>query len=320
MNWALGALLLFLLLCSAFGEDDMPNGIIPPRNITSPGFIIAESDGGLSNRLRTLAAYMYVGQLRYEGASCIFVWDVNDACPGHFLELFDPIDSVVFVTNTSKILFEPHAKVIFQNSLAVFGWIMQMYGIPRNRFGHPSWHQIEVKMYSQFMPRRSIMTKVMDYVQAHNICNSSAFHLRATDLARILAKNRKPVNIGAFQYFVATRPEGESVFMMTDSPEQQRAFLHQFGPQKLLVYRMIPDVSQQIAVSSLAREGNAVGSNLTGNHSLPDEHRFTTLEHTLIDVLIAAHAKEFKSAMFSSLSDLVRMYSFIGKKKWGWCT
>jgi hypothetical protein len=32
-------------------EEDLSN-IIPPKNLTDPGFIIAESDSGLSNRLR----------------------------------------------------------------------------------------------------------------------------------------------------------------------------------------------------------------------------------------------------------------------------
>ena len=47
--------------------------------------------------------------------------------------------------------------------------------------------------------------------------------------------------------------------------------------------------------------------------------RYTTLEHTLIDVLIAAHASKFHPSGFSSMSDLVQMFSRIGKEKYGWC-
>ena len=39
--------------------------------------------------------------------------------------------------------------------------------------------------------------------------------------------------------------------------------------------------------------------------SLPKQYRYTTLETTLADALIAAHAEDFKGAMFSSLTDLV---------------
>jgi hypothetical protein len=52
---------------------------------------------------------------------------------------------------------------------------------------------------------------------------------------------------------------------------------------------------------------------------LAADHRYTSIEHTLIDVLIAAHSKTFKPGAFSSLSDLVSMFSKIGKKERGWC-
>ena len=64
-------------------------------------------------------------------------------------------------------------------------------------------------------------------------------------------------------------------------------------------------------ISSLGFNNSSVG--------IPEDYRFTTLEHTLIDVLIAAHAKSFKAAMFSSLSDLVSIFANIGRKDLGWC-
>ena len=52
--------------------------------------------------------------------------------------------------------------------------------------------------------------------------------------------------------------------------------------------------------------------------SRPVDYRHTTLEHTIIDVLIAAHTKHFKPSLYSSLSDLVRNYHAIGKHDWNW--
>ena len=60
------------------------------------GYILAESNGGLSNRLRVLASYIHVGQANYAGAHLVFIWDVNQACPGHFLEVFKPIPGNYF--------------------------------------------------------------------------------------------------------------------------------------------------------------------------------------------------------------------------------
>ena len=109
------------------------------------GFIVAGSDGGLSNRLRALVAYMHVAKVKYNNAelgnsfnslryfiillfSCflsrsymhnfciVFVWDVNAACPGHFLEIFRPLDGVTFIKNASRPSFEPSAKASFSNT------------------------------------------------------------------------------------------------------------------------------------------------------------------------------------------------------------
>jgi hypothetical protein len=44
-------------------------------------YIVAESTSGLSNRLRVLAAYMYVGEFKFN-AKLAFIWDYTSACPG----------------------------------------------------------------------------------------------------------------------------------------------------------------------------------------------------------------------------------------------
>ena len=51
-----------------------------------------------------------------------------------------------------------------------------------------------------------------------------------------------------------------------------------------------------------------LSTNITKS-TLPLDFRFTSLKHTLIDILIAAHADAFKGTPFSSVSELVRMFS-----------
>ena len=53
-------LLLYTMRCIS---SDNPTAIVPPMNISDPGYLLAESDGGLGNRLRVLAAYMYIGKV-----------------------------------------------------------------------------------------------------------------------------------------------------------------------------------------------------------------------------------------------------------------
>lgn len=307
-------------------RTDNPTSIVQPYDGPDPGYIIAESTSGLSNRLRVLAAYMYIGEYKFHGAHTVFIWDKTNACPGHFLSLFEPIPNVIFATNSSRYVLDKHAKIVYENSYAVFNWIMQMNNIPKSRFGLPSWAEIERRMYSRYLPNREIMQKVGQFVDRYNICNSSAMHMRTTDLDRQMGE-RKRTNFQSYFKFVESRPAEERVFLLTDDPKTQRVFLNKYGGDKVLVYSEIAEAHRQPPLVLLSSSGSGKG---TGNGTaaaspphataLAEDHRFTSLEHTLIDVLIAAHAKVFKPSGFSSLSDLVRMFESIGKQDRGWCS
>ena len=77
MGSIIGVLLLIRLV-----ESDNPTAIVAPYSGTDPGYILAESDGGLSNRLRVLAAYMYIAEAKYEGAHLAvrIALDFQDFC------------------------------------------------------------------------------------------------------------------------------------------------------------------------------------------------------------------------------------------------
>jgi hypothetical protein len=190
---------------------------------------------------------------------------------------------------------------------------MQMNDIPKSRHGYPTWAEAERRMYSRYVPTREVMLKASKFVEKYQICNSSAMHMRTTDLDKIMSE-RKRTNFQSYFKFVESRPAEERVFLLTDDPKTQRIFLKKYGPGKIIVYSEIAEAKDQPPLFVLA------GS----NHSsappvLEEDHRFTTLEHTLIDVIIAAHAKVFKPSGFSSLSDLVRTFEAIGKQERGWC-
>lgn len=354
-----------LLLLVIFGlrqtVADNPTSIIKPYDGPDPGYIIAESTSGLSNRLRVLAAYMYIGEYKYDGAHTVFIWDKTSACPGHFLSIFEPIPNVVFATNSSRYVLDKHAKIVYENSFAVFGWIMQMNNIPKNRHGLPSWQQIEYNMYSKYYPTREVMLKAIKFVDKYNICNSSAMHMRTTDLDKQMGE-RKRTNFQSYFKFVESRPAEEKVFLLTDDPKTQRIFTKKYGSDKIIVYSEIAEAHEQpplFVTAGLHRGRHHVSNSVSSHHNgtqapssgtsngggggtagiggigsvissnsgsasvsapvLEEDHRFTTLEHTLIDVIIAAHAREFKPSGFSSLSDLVKTFENIGKKDRGWC-
>jgi hypothetical protein len=107
---------------------------------------------------------------------------------------------------------DKHAKLVFENSLAVFHWTMQMNGIPKRRFGHPTWWQIEYDMFSKFIPNGRVINKVNSFVRENNICNISSMHIRMTDLQTIMPA-RKKISLSGFFTFVEEAPH--PVFLMT---------------------------------------------------------------------------------------------------------
>jgi hypothetical protein len=290
---------------------------------------------------------MYIAEAKFNGAHLAFIWDINEACPGHFLQIFEPLDHVIFATNASRYVLDKNAKIVYENSWAVFTWTLMMNNIPKAKFGHPGWSTIEYNMYSRYFPTREVMGKVNEFVRAHNICQASAMHLRLTDMSQHLEKKRKAVNINGYFRFVESRPKDEPVYLLTDNPTSQRLFLEKYGPKKILVYRRIPSEDDQkplvvsyklnSASASASANGTAISANTSASTStssgtpsgdssstsrkskLPEDHRFTSIEHTLIDVLIAAHSRDFKPGIYSSLSDLVHMFARIGKSDRGWC-
>ena len=265
-----------------FSIADNPSSIVRPYDGPDPGYIIAESNGGFANRLRVLASYMYIGMSKFHGAHLVFIWDNNEACPGHFLSVFEPIKSVIFATNMSRYVLDKKAKIVYENSFAVMSWILSQNDIPKNKFGFPTWREIEYKMYSRYFPTREIMLKVKEFVKHHGICNASAMHLRTTDLDLVMGE-RKKLNVKSFVKFVESRPMGEKIFILTDHPDTQKLFIDRFG-DRVVYYQEIAGADRQLP---LEIRSDAVPTLNTS--TLPAEHRFTSLEHTAIDVLIAAH-------------------------------
>ena len=165
-------------------------------------------------------------------------------------------------------------------------------------------------------------------MSSFNICNSNAMHIRMTDLAADMKKKKKHVNLQAYFDHVDSLPAAETVYLMTDNAETQKKFIDKYGNKKILVYENISPILSTLdgktfnSVSELMAEGTTdetIATMTKSDTNIPSDIRHTTLEHTLIDVLIAAHAKEFKPAIYSSLSDVVKIFKNIGRNEFGWC-
>jgi len=228
--------LSFTILLAAFTLLLFPSSVALLSSENSGQYIVAESNGGLANRLRALAAYLFLAEQKYNGAHTTFIWDTNSACPGHFLSLFEPIPKLIFATNSSREIVNKHALVVYNNTMQGFTQIMKDHSIG----GADRKHEYIHRKY--FHPTREIMQKVNDFVNQHNMCNMSAVHLRTTDLDKIMPQHRR-TNFRNIYKFVESRPEGEKVFLLTDDPKTQQHMMDKYG-EKIVVYRKIANETE----------------------------------------------------------------------------
>lgn len=282
-----------------------PIAIIPPYNGSDPGYIIVSCSAGLSNRLRVLASFMWISEKTFDGAHLVMVWDVNEACPGHFLELFEPINNVIFTTSDSVTALYSQALQVYDATTETLRAILIDFNVTESHTA------IQKHMYARIIPNNHIMHKATKIIDQYGICKQMAMHVRSTDLLSLIGPKRAIGTLPNRIKEIAAMKEGQYMYLLTDDPNMQQRLITMF-PTKIVVYQRIKNVTDHHFTWTPSTE-----SNTALNYSI--EHRFTSLEHTLVDVVIAAHAKYFRGTPFSSLSDLVAIYNTIGKKWWAWC-
>lgn len=256
---------------------------------------------------------MFVAEAKFNGSMTAFIWDKTEACPGHFLQVFEPIDNVIFATNMSRYVLDKKALIVYEASNAILSWTLLMNNLTPRQFGHGKWDPVERDMYTRYIPIPGIRKKIATFVKQHDIFNAAAMHIRLTDLDSRLKTNRK-LSLQHFFDFVENCPAGQQVFLITDNPSTQQLFLSKYGTEKILVYENIADSKGAGNVSTPVVRLHGK-KDISG---VPEDRRFTTIEHTLIDILIAAHAQSFKPSAYSSVSDLVKIFSGIRKVNRGW--
>lgn len=291
--------------------------LLAPTVATTPGYIMFESDGGLSNRLRSMISHMFMAKVLHNQAHLVMVWEVNDACPGHFLQLFQPLDTVTFITNSSKTLFEKNALKVYPNSRDGFERTLLNYDVNfvvKKR----TWWNIEMTYWKKLKWVREVDIRVENYVARHSVCNITSMHIRRTDMDLAL-DHKKRMSYTHYYRWIAALPDTQPVFLMTDNSASQLHFQEKYGADRILVYANISSPNTPTVPQTASNETGTNSTN-TVPIKLAVDHRFTTLEHALVDILIAAHARDFRPALFSSVSELVRTMNFIHRWKWCGCT
>ncbi len=329
----------------------------------SPGrYIIAGSDAGMSNRLRALFAYCAIAHTIYNKAQLLFVWDVNDACPGHFLSVFQPLPNVTFISSMDRENFANHAMAVFNNTRETFDQILydhEMNFYIKKRY----FFDLQLVYYRLLQPTVEVENIVSSFVIDHGLCNMTAVHVRRTDLWDTLSHRIRTAQDAYFRWLDEHTESNSSIFLLTDNPQTQKDFFARYGLPRVLVYANITSEDDfriatlnessashvmphnelqkrreigrflkkryrfnlaQAGGSGVGQSGalfltsSAISGSMKGTKSrISTEKRFTGLQHAVVDIFIAAHCWQFRPTTFSSVSDLVKLLSFM--HRWHWC-
>ena len=235
----------------------------------------------MSSRLRLLAGYMFEAIDFYKVPYVVMIWPLNKDCNSHFLDIFQPVKNLYFISPDQRKFYTQHANITFEMTWYSFERILFMhkiteYTIPLRR-----------KIYKMFIPVDKIYNEVVRFVVLNNICNMSAIHVRRTDME--LTHRRRSVTTDEELFeFIESTPKEEKVFLMADNKASRELFIKKY-PAKLLVYSNFESDEKSISIGG----------------------RHTPLSYAITEMFIAAHAYNFHGTVGSSFSELIAVYSDI---------
>lgn len=267
---------LVVLLCSIVQACSWE---APTIKAPSSDYIIIESRSGFGNRVRVLAAYLYLKSRVLDVDRIVMVWDLNEECIGHFLDVMVPIETVSFVSSSQAAELETNSRFRAPSSFSTFRFILKNFGVALSERYVGYLYALTIGKYIRPLP--CIWANVSAFVKKHTVCNSLSIHDRGTDFVRFAERNN--VSLHDCNARIRKSENISSVFLMTDSLRTRSSYLEVYGQDKILTF-------------------GTFKSNVNGI-------RETTLEHTITEVLIAAHGSHFCGTYpASSLHSLVVAY------------
>ena len=221
---------------------------------------------GLSNKLRTLMGYLWVAW-RDEQELNVY-WEMDDACNGHFLDIFEPINGLNFIYN------ENTAEMDF-SGFSTFDEILHAY-MNRNNVDVDIYEEHQ-RMYSKLRPLPRIREKANMFCEKNRISKCIGLHIRRTDHEGLAKAVESYSPDAEFIRFIQNNPDATGVFIATDNKATQDVFVSLYG-DRVMFY-------SKIAQSESLRK--------------------TSLEEALIDILICSRCRAFQGSSYSSYSGLI---------------
>jgi hypothetical protein len=163
-------------------------------------------EGGLCNMLRVV--FSWYAKALAEDKKLIVCWSITDACPGFFLDYFEPVDEIEFIKDTS---------LLYKYDYKGCGVLEE--------FNNPS-------MYIPLRPKAHIQARVNANIVELNSNGSKGFvaiHVRRTDHIRDALMNNKFTNDADFFEFLDNQTKNVNIYIATDNLETQKIFKGIYG-------------------------------------------------------------------------------------------
>ena len=175
--------------------------------------IVVRPEGGLCNYLRVIFSWLLYTRSKNE--RLIVLWKVTDACPGWYLDYFNPIKGVNFIKND----FEEYKELITYKGC---GW-------------HKDYNPYKVFIYSD-LKLRPHMREIIRERMAEMDNKYIAVHIRRTDHVWLAKKNNCFTPDEDFMKFIRDSKGMNNLYIATDNPGTYDKFSRIFRWKKINKY------------------------------------------------------------------------------------
>ena len=213
--------------------------------------------GGLCNRLRVVLSYKY----EYPNKKINVYWIVNTACPGFFLDYFEPIENFEFFKSIPK-----DVKILKEHISC---------GGSKSYINSVNNEEIVKCIFSNLVLKQELHDKINKIIKNFYNDKFIACHVRRTDHSIAFKKESRLTKDETFFDFL-TKNNG-NIYLATDNLETQKLFYEKFKDR--ITYIKFIKPSKNI--------------------------RQTTIEDSIVDIYICAHANKFQGSFYSSYSGFI---------------
>jgi len=167
--------------------------------------LVIMPEGGLCNMLRVV--FSWYAKAKKEGRELIVCWTLSNACPGFFLDYFEPVPGIRFIKG-----YNPGANYDYQGCSVL------------EEFNHPS-------MYAALKPKAQIQSKANANIAELKTSSSGfvAIHVRRTDHIKDAMANNKFTADTAFFEFLDKQPHDTNIYLATDNLGTQEIYKARYG-------------------------------------------------------------------------------------------